>query len=110
MISSTKTITTNSATVPSQVSQPGEHQLTKRRQPHVPVAAQRDDRAEHRQPQEQEGGEFVGPDDRAVEHVARDDAGKQNAGLRQHQQRAERLADAADHHVEGEGGAAHAAP
>ena len=41
--------------------------------------------AKHRQPQEQEVGEFVGPDQRTVEHIARDHAGKQDADLGQHQ-------------------------
>ena len=34
---------------------------------HVPALTQRDDRAEHREPQEQGRGELIGPDQRANE-------------------------------------------
>ena len=47
------------------------------------IAAQRDHGAQHRQPQEQEVGQLVGPEERAVEHVARDDAGEQDDDLGQ---------------------------
>jgi hypothetical protein len=50
------------------------------------AALQRHHGAEHRQPQEQDGGEFVGPDQRAMGDAA-DHAGEQHDDLRQHQQR-----------------------
>ena len=99
-------MTTSSATVPSQLPHFGSTPIDEGRQPHVPVAAQRDDGADHRQPQEQKCGEFVGPDDRAVEDIARHDAGKEDAGLDQNQQGADELGGASDQHVEGKGGAA----
>ena len=48
------------------------------RHAHVLVAAERDDRAEHRQPQEQRRGKLVRPDQRPVEHVTRHDAREQD--------------------------------
>jgi hypothetical protein len=60
------------------------------------VLAQRDDDTQHGQPQEQEIGQLVGPEDRAVEHVARDDARKQDRHLGQYQHGTDRFADGAD--------------
>src|SRR5579859_1722514 len=37
--------------------------------------------AEHREPEEQDGGDFVGPGERRAKHIARGDAGKQNRNL-----------------------------
>ena len=108
-ISSTKTITTSVGDGGEPAAPLRPDPVDKGGQPHMPVAAQRDDGADHRQPQEQKRGEFVGPDDRAVEHIARDDAGKQDAGLGQHQHRADEFDGLADQHVEREGDAAHAA-
>jgi len=70
---------------PEEASPFGPDRIHKRRQPHVLVAAQCHDRSQHRQPKEQEVGEFVGPHQRAVEGIARNDTGKENAGLGQHQ-------------------------
>ena len=67
------------------------------------VTPQRDDHAQHRQPEEQEVGEFVGPEQRTVEHVARHYAGEQDAHLGQHKQCANELAGFADGLVEQEG-------
>jgi hypothetical protein len=61
------------------------------------------------QPQEQKRRQFVGPDDRAVEQIARDDAGKQDAGFGQHQHRAGQFDHLAYQHVDRERNAAHPA-
>ncbi len=49
-----------------------------RRHPHVLGAAERDRGPQHRKPQEQHRRQFVRPDQRLVQHIARDDARKQN--------------------------------
>ena len=54
---------------------------------HVLGAAERHDRAEHRKPQEQDRCQFVGPDQRRVQHVARHHAGKQDDDLGDDEQR-----------------------
>ena len=51
------------------------------RQPHVLAAAQRDHRAQHREPEEQHGGEFVRPGERFREDVARPRAGAEDQDL-----------------------------
>ena len=56
-----------------------------RRHPHVLVAAERDHRSQHREPEKQRRGQFVRPDQRAIEDVARDDATEQNDDLGRHQ-------------------------
>jgi hypothetical protein len=61
----------------------------------VTVAAQRHDGAEHCQPQEQELGQLVSLNERAVEDVARDH-GEEDDGLDQHQHRADHPGEAAD--------------
>src|SRR5450432_2759542 len=43
------------------------------RHAHVLAAAERDRRAEHREPQEQDRGQFVRPDQRLVQHIAGND-------------------------------------
>ena len=53
---------------------------------HVFAAPERDDRAQHGQPEEQDGCEFVGPHQRRVQDVAGDDAGEQDDDLGDHQQ------------------------
>ena len=45
---------------------------------HVLAPAQRYDRAGHRQPQEQDRRQLVGPSERGVQHVAGDDPGQQD--------------------------------
>ena len=57
------------------------------RHPHMLAAAERDGRAQHRQPQEQDGSEFIRPDQRPVKAVARHHAGKQDDDLGRDQQR-----------------------
>ena len=60
-------------------------------QPHVAAALHRQRAAQHGQPQEQDRGEFVGPDDRAIEHGTRDDSGQQNAHLGDDERRRQHL-------------------
>ena len=55
--------------------------------PHVLGAAERHRGAQHRQPQEQDRGQFVRPDQRAVQAVARHHAGEQDDDLGDDQQR-----------------------
>jgi hypothetical protein len=59
----------------------------KRGHTHVLAALESGDRAQHREPKKQNAGEFVRPDDRFLEKVARGDATKQNDDFRDHQQR-----------------------
>ena len=55
--------------------------------PHVLGTAERHRRSQHRQPQEQDRGQFVRPDQRAMQAVTRHHAGKQDDDLGDHQQR-----------------------
>ena len=48
---------------------------------HVLAALERDDRAQHGEPEEQDAGQLVRPDDRLVEDVAGQDAGEQDDDL-----------------------------
>jgi DNA invertase Pin-like site-specific DNA recombinase len=66
------------------------------RQPHMLTAAQGHDRPQHRQPQEKEVGEFVRPHQRAVEDIARDNPGKEDADLRHHKRCADRFGQNTD--------------
>ena len=59
--------------------------------PHVLAAVQRDDRTQHREPQEQHRRDFVRPHQRRVEAVARDDAGEQHDHVRDGQRDAQPL-------------------
>jgi hypothetical protein len=59
--------------------------VDQRRHAHVLTAAQRDDRAQHGQPQEHDGGQLVRPDQRRMEDVARDHAGEEHEDFGQHQ-------------------------
>ena len=54
---------------------------------HVLAAAQCHHRTQHRQPQEQDRGQLVGPEERPVEDVARDHAGEQDDDLGHDEQR-----------------------
>ena len=69
--------------------QAGDH----RRHAHVLAAAEGDDGAEHHQPEEQQPGDLVAPEQRAVQHVAPDDAGKQDADLGEDENRGRNLGD-----------------
>jgi len=51
----------------------------------VLAALQRNHAAQHGEPQKQDGGKFVRPDQRRAERVARGDAGKQDTDLCNHQ-------------------------
>ena len=62
-----------------------------RRHPHVLGAAERDRGAQHGEPQEQDRGQFVRPDQRPVQPVARHHAGKQDDDLGDDQQRRRNL-------------------
>ena len=46
-----------------------------------------DDRAEHGEPQEQDAGELIRPDQRLLEQVARGNAAEQHDDFRNHEQR-----------------------
>jgi hypothetical protein len=59
--------------------------------------------AQHAQPQEQERREFIGPDQRRIEHVTGDDAAEQDGDLGEHQRGADRFGHRADDAVEQEG-------
>ena len=61
-----------------------------RRHSHVLAAAERDHRAEHSEPEEQDRGELVRPDERIVEYVARDHPSEQDQNLQRGQQRRNR--------------------
>lgn len=63
--------------------QSGGNQLTSG-QAHMRVGAERDDDTQHRQPQEQCVSQFVSPEQRPVEHVARYDAGEEDEDLGEH--------------------------
>jgi hypothetical protein len=56
----------------------GREPARERGEAHVVAAAERDDGAEHDEPEEEGAGELVGPDERAVERVAEDDAGEED--------------------------------
>ena len=58
------------------------HRRDESGQPHVAGPLDRDRGAEHRQPQEQDRRQFVGPDDGVVEHRPRHDADEEDADLR----------------------------
>ena len=58
-----------------------------RRHPHVFAALESDDCAKHRQPQEENAGKFVRPDEGLLEKIARGDAAKQNDDFCNHQER-----------------------
>ena len=51
------------------------------------LRAEGEDAAQHREPQEQQRGEFVGPDQRVVEDVAGDDADEEDDDLGDDQKR-----------------------
>ena len=58
-----------------------------RRHAHMFAALERQHRAEHRQPQEQDAGEFVGPDERLVQKIPRRHAGEEDDDLDDHEDR-----------------------
>ncbi len=58
-----------------------------RRHAHVFAALEGDDGAQHRQLQEQDGCQLVGPHERLVKHVAARHARQQDDDLGEHQQR-----------------------
>ena len=70
-----------------EISRPEREGVHQRGHPHVLAATQRQHGAEHGEPEEQQRGEFVRPDQRTVERVARDDADEQDGDLGRHQQR-----------------------
>jgi len=51
----------------------------------VLAALKGDHRAEHGQPQEEDAGEFIRPDDRSVKQVARGNPAEQHDNFRDHQ-------------------------
>ncbi|MET4762456.1 hypothetical protein ABH975_005537 [Bradyrhizobium ottawaense] len=57
------------------------------RHPHVLTALKRDHRSQHGEPQEQDAGKLIRPDDRSVKDISSDDAGRQNDDLGEHQER-----------------------
>ena len=75
---------------------PGRHHADEGGHPHVLAAAQRHDRAEHREPDEEDRGEFVRPDQRVVQRIAPEDAGEQHDDLDEHEDRGGKLDDPAD--------------
>ena len=99
MISSTKSATTI-APASRRRRGSGRGVFHQRRQPHVLAAAQGDDGAEHRQPQEEDRGEFVRPHERRVEDVARHDAAEQDGDLDDDQYRRRHLGDPREDRVE----------
>ena len=74
---------------------------------HMLVAAQRDRRAQHGEPQEEDRGELVGPDERVIEHVTRNDAGQQDDNLGRHERSAEALDEQAEPTVDRSTGGAY---
>ena len=54
---------------------------------HMLAAAEGDHRAQHRKPEKQDRGQLVRPDQRLVQHVARDHAGEQHDDLGDDQRR-----------------------
>ena len=74
-----------SAATTATMSRKARHRLRqhadKRRHAHVLVPPERHHGAEHRQPQEEDRGELVRPDERLVEDVAADDAGEEHDDL-----------------------------
>ena len=63
------------------------HHADHRGHAHVLAAAQRHHRTQHRQPQEQDRGQLVRPQDRLVEDITGDHAGQQDDDLRHHDER-----------------------
>ena len=75
---------------------PGRHHADEGGHPHVLAAAQRHDRAEHGEPNEEDRGELVRPDERVVQRIAPDDAGEQHDDLDDDEDRRRELNHAAD--------------
>ena len=75
---------------------PGRHHADEGGHPHVLAAAQRHDRAEHGEPDEEDRGELVRPDERVVQRIAPDDAGEQHDDLDDDEDRRRKLNHAAD--------------
>ena len=94
-ISSTNTMTISAPSVSTHARRSGEQQVDERGEAHVLAAAQRDHRAQHREPQEQDRRELVGPRQRLVEDVARDHAGEQDGDLGDDQRRRRNLGEPA---------------
>jgi hypothetical protein len=69
-------------------------------EPHVLGAPQRNDGAEHRQPQEQDGGELIRPGQRPIEDVTRDHARQQHQNLDRDQDGGRDFGDAGEQPVE----------
>ena len=82
---------------------PARHHADDGRQPHVLPALERQDGAEHGEPEEQDGGKLVRPDQRSVEHEARHHARGQDRDLRQHEYGSGHLDEAAQPLVGGVG-------
>ncbi|MNE81324.1 hypothetical protein D3C80_1779630 [compost metagenome] len=59
------------------------------------AALQRNDGAQHRQPEEQDAGQFIGPGDRRMQDIAREGATAQDGDLGKHDQRGRNLHDPA---------------
>ena len=57
--------------------EPGREATRDGGKPHVGAGMQCQDGAEHGEPEEDHGGEFIAPDERLVEHEAEDDAGQE---------------------------------
>ncbi|MFK4496388.1 hypothetical protein ABIF86_000679 [Bradyrhizobium japonicum] len=67
--------------------------------PHVLAALERNHRPEHGEPEEENAGKLVGPDDRRAEYVSAHDARGQHHDLRQHEQGRRDCDSVAKHHV-----------
>ena len=76
---------------------------------HVFAALEGHGRAQHRQPQEKDRGDFVRPDQRVLEQVASHDARQQHGDLGGHQQRDRHAEQAAELPLRGCGPAGHGA-
>ena len=70
------------------------------------VTTQRHHGAQHREPQEQEVGQLIGPEQRTVEYVTRHHTGEQDQGLGHDDRRADTLRDQTDAAVQQKGGMA----
>jgi len=85
----------------------GRKHADRRRHAHVLVAAERDDRSQHRKPQKYHGGELIRPGERAIEDVSCNHAREQDYDLDRNQRRRQKLDAGAKQRVDG---AAHGSP
>ena len=91
---------THSASASKKARRRGTASVDERAHPHMLERADRRHRTEHGEPQEEDRGELVGPDQRRVQDIARDDAGEEDQRFERDERARERLDDAPDRKVD----------